>query len=427
MELNRFVRSFSLQPSVCRGPEVVGLMALSTGMGLFSTAMTNESNQNINVNNLKFSREEAEKQRQWQSDEWTRQYNIQRDEWYNQLKSYSDTQWQQFLREAEYNSPKNQVSRLAQAGLNPSAVLGGQGSSGLISAASGNIGSVGSPSPPSGGTVSGASASVPSQIPMQSSASVFQSMGAVLRDLAAASKDNKLTEPMVALLGSQFINQELRNEWQKFENEVLSKTKDYKVKQAFADLKNSFADFVVKSALYENYSADTLLKDAERALTVAKERCSNEEYEVLAFNVAHQFETWRADMKLKGSQTASNYASARYSNSLAKTEDEIRQFKVDNLDLLNKYQETMNKIAKNDFKIQDANVENQIKTNATELAEKAKREGILTDQAQQALDKAIKENDWWLVQNILMPVVEMLNQNDQNRRDRAANVISSLF
>ena len=425
MELNRFVRSFSLQPSVCRGAETVGLMALGSGLSLFGTAMTNESNQDINLANRRFSALEAEKQRQWQSDEWNRQYNIQRAEWYNQLKSYSDTQWQQFLREAEYNSPKNQVSRLQQAGLNPSAVLGGQGSSGLVSAASGNIGSVGSPSPPSGGTVSGASASAPSQIPMQQ-ASIYSSMGSMLRDLAAASKDSKLTEPMVALLGSQFIGQNLKNEWQTFENEILSRVKDARVQRAFADLRNSFADYAVKSAMYENYSADTVLKAAETALTVAKEKCTDKEFEAIQFAVAHQFETWKTEQDLKRSQVSSNYASARYNNALAKTEDDIRQFKVDNLDLLNKYQDTMNNIAKNDYKIQNANVENQIKTTATELAEKAKREGILTSQAQQTLEKAIKENDWWLVQNIIGPLAEHISNKQDKAADRVAGIVPML-
>lgn len=421
MKLNNIVRSLDspFKPS-CRGVETALIGLGSASLGLMSTQMSNDANRQINKKSMDFSAAEAEKQRQWQSDEWSRQYAIQRDEWYNQLNAYQQAQWQQYLKQAEYNSPVNQVARLKQAGLNPSAVLGGSGSSGLVSAATGNMSSVGSPSVPTGGTVSGASASMPSQIPMQGyQTGILQSMGSVLKDLASASKDNMLTSPMVAYIGSQLVGQNLKNEWQQFENEVMSQVKDTRVKQAFQDLQNSFADYALKSAMSENYSADTLLKDAERALKIAQKYCTDEQFKEISFRVAHQFETWQLDQQLKQSQKVNNYASANYSNALATTEDKLRDFKVTHAELINGYQGIVNDIAANEWKVSDATVEQKIKTVSTQLIEQAKREGVLTSQAISAAEKAVKENDWWLFTNIFAP---MFN----SQMDRSASAVGSV-
>ena len=169
MKLNKVLRSFdSYKPSFCCGAEA-GVVALAASgfTNLLGTIATNDTNKSINEDTLRFSSREAQKQRDFQKDEWTRQFQLQRDEWYNQLNAQSEQQWQNFLREAQYNSPENQVTRLSQAGLNPSAVLGQNGSSGLVAAATGNVHSASSPSVPSGGSVTGASAQTPSMIPTE--------------------------------------------------------------------------------------------------------------------------------------------------------------------------------------------------------------------------------------------------------------------
>jgi DNA-binding ferritin-like protein (Dps family) len=434
MILNKIVHSLSVRPAFpCGTGAMVALGAGSAIAGLTGTLTTNKSNERINDRQMAFNAIEAQKQRDFQRDEWTRQYNIQRDEWYRQLQAQHEMQMSQFYSQAEYNSPSNQVQRLKAAGMNPSAVLGGQGSSGLVSAATGNVASAPSPAPPSGGSVSGSAASAPSPIPMQSP-QVLQNIGSLLRDLAAAGKESALTQPMVELLGQQVISQDLQNQWQAMENDVMSKVKDTKVHQAFADLKNSFADYVVKSALYENYSADTLLKSAEKALKVAQKNLTNEQYEEVAFRVAHQFQTWQADMKLKNSQSkaadasaTSSYASARLSIAKAKTEDDIRQFAVRHQELMNNYQSTMNNIAKNDYKVSDATVQYKIDAVSKQLVEQAKREGLLTEQAAAAAEMAIKENNWWLFRNIMMPVEEIIRSQYNIAGDRVMQLGSMIL
>ena len=301
---------------------------------------------------------------------------------------------------------------MAQAGLNPSAVLGSEGSSGLVSAATGNVSAAPSPSVPSGGTVSGSAASSPSPIPMMApDMSVLTSVGSFLRDIAGASKDSALTQPMVELLASQVLSQDLQNAWQTMQNEILSKTKSTKVKQAFADLKNSFMDYALKKTLDKSYNEDIVLKKAEAALTIARKNCSEKEYEALQFQVEHMFETWTTQMAYQQSQTSANYAMSGYYGSLKATEDQIREYKVKNAEILNSIQSYEAEIQKNEASLstllKDAKYQSQLVT----LAQSAEQARLLTSDAQVRLDKAIKENDYWLIRQILFPVIE-LNQNN---------------
>lgn len=419
MKYSSLFAPFPYVPNKCCGAEV----AIGAGLGvasLFGTLATNSSNRSINNSNQSFNAEEAEKNRQFVKDEWTRQYGIQRDEWYNQLYAQSQEQWKNFLRQAEYNSPVNQVGRLSDAGLNPSALLGPQGSSGLVSAATGNLASIPSPSVPSGGSLQGSQASAPAPLAMQSPGLGFlNSVGSFIKDIASASKDSALTQPMVDLLASQVLSQDLKNSWQQLENEILSQTKSIKVKQAFQDLKNSFMEYTLKKTLDKSYSEDIVLKKAESALAIARKNCTDKEYEVLQFQVEHMFETWTTQLAYQQSQTSANYALSGYYGSLKATEDQLRDYKVKNADVLNQIQTSEAEIQKNEASLstllKDAKYQNQLVT----LAQSAEQSRILTSDAQVRLDKAIKENDYWLIRQILFPVIE-LNQNNMKILSGAA-------
>ena len=363
-------------PNKCCGIEAgVGAAMVTGGAGIVSGLMTNQSNADLNSQNLRFSAQEAEKQRQFQKDEWTRQFQLQRDEWYKQLNAQSEQQWLNFMRQANYNSPVEQSKRLAQAGLNPSALLGGQGSSGLVSAATGNINAAPSPSVPSGGSVSGAAASVPSMIPMKNPLDgSLSSIGSFIRDIAEANKNDKTVQPFVELLGQQVIGQKLQNDWQTFENDILSKTKDVKVRQAFRNLKLTGVEIALKQALTGEADSSAALKSAETALAIAKEKCSQQEYEQLAFAVTHLMETWTTQQELFKSQTKSNYASASasyasaaYTGALTESENAFREFRKDNIKLLNTYQGFLNDITKNDKHISDATLSDREKAMLSEF------------------------------------------------------------
>ena len=413
MKINKyFIKSLDspfVSPSFCRGTgALIAIGAGSAAAGLAGASMTNEANMDINESNQSFSSSEAQKQREWQRDEWTRQYQMQRDEWYKQLEASSNEYWKNFLREAEYNSPKNQVSRLSSAGLNPAAVLGGQGSSGLIAASTGNVHAAPTPSVPTGGAVSGASAAAPQQIPMQNPFNL-SSVGSFLRDLATANKDTATVRPYVEYLGAQLIGQNLQNEWQSFQNDILSQIKDVKVKSAFEELQSVVLDNVLKVSMNENVSQDTVLKATESALNIAKEKLTSEEYSKLAFYVSRLSQTYQLEMNVLRSQAASNYGSAAYTSAMAASENAVREFKTKNAELLNVYQTFINESAGNEAelssKLKDARYRSMLK----QLSEQARQSGILSDTYQQQLEMAEKNNNWWLVNNLLLPVMQQFD------------------
>lgn len=419
MNYRLYFGSCPFVPNKCCGIEAtLGAALVTGGAGIVSGLMTNEANSDLNSSNLRFSAEQADIQRKFQKDEWTRQFQLQRDEWYKQLNAQSDQQWLNFMRQAEYNSPVEQSKRLAKAGLNPSALLGGQGSSGLVSAATGNINAAPSPSVPSGGSVSGAVASAPSMIPLKNPLDgSLTAIGSFVRDIAEADKNNKTIEPFVALLGQQVIGQKLQNEWQTFENDILDKTKDVQVRQAFRNLKLTGVEISLKQALTGDADSSRLLKDAEKALTLAKKNCTDKEYEQLSFAVTHLLETWTTQQELFKSQTLSNrasasasYASAAYTGALTTSENEFRKFRKDNLKLLNDYQLLLNDITENDKVISDATLSERQKATLTEFKEKAIQYGLITEEMRKRLDMATKENDWWLVNNLLLPVFDRFEQ-----------------
>ena len=417
MNYKLYFGSSPFVPQKCCGIEAgVGAALVTGGAGIFSSLMTNDANADINEENLRFSAQQADIQRRFQKDEWTRQFQLQRDEWYKQLNAQSEQQWLNFMRQANYNSPVEQSKRLVQAGLNPSALLGGQGSSGLVSAATGNINAAPSPVVPSGGSVTGASANAPSMIPMKNPLDgSLSSIGAFIRDIAEANKNDKTVQPFVELLGQQVIGQKLQNEWQSFENYILSKTKDVQVRQAFRNLKLTGVEIGLKQALTGEADSSRLLKDAEKALTLAKEKCTDKEYEQLTFAVTHLLETWTTQQELFKSQTLFNkasasasYASALYTGALTKSENEFRAFRKDNLKLVNDYQSFLNDITENDKIISDNTLSERQKATLTEFKEKAIQYGLVTQEMKKRLDIATKENDWWLVNNLLLPVFDRL-------------------
>lgn len=420
MKLNKFfIKSLDspfVSPSFCRGTgALIALGAGSAALGLAGASMTNDANMDINESNQGFSSAEAQKQREWQRDEWTRQYQIQRDEWYKQLEASSNEYWKNFLREAEYNSPKNQVSRLASAGLNPSAVLGGQGSSGLISASTGNVHNAPTPSVPTGGTVSGASAAAPQQIPMQNPINL-SSVGSFLRDLATANKDAETVRPYVQFLGAQLIGQQLQNEWQSFQNDYLSKIKDVMVKTAFENLQSVVIDNVLKVSMNENISQDTVLKATESALNIAKEKLTTEEYNKLAFYVSHLSQTYELEMNVLRTQAASNTASASYSTALAASENQIRIFRTHNQILLNEYQKYHNTIEGNEANLNTLLKDEKYQALLVEFKNRAKQAGLLTGKMNEELEKAQKENNWWLFEHIMLPIYDRLRPEMPDKR-----------
>lgn len=339
-----------------------------------------------------FSSEEAEKQRNWSSDEWQRQFNAQRDEWYNQLQAQYGAQWDQFLRESEYNSPQNQVQRLSEAGLNPSAVLGAN-LGGLVSASRGSIPSS-SPSVPTGGTVSGASASASTGSPSTGSVGLannpfrMSDFGSLVRDLADAAKTNKTLEPYLnnlladtQLKLSQAGLQESLKETQDVTNYILSKTKNTKVKQATADYVLTLADIAVKASQGKLYDQQALFYAQETYLSKVKRKLSKVELAEARVRLSFATQRQQAELDNLVSSTGKNRADAALSISQKLSEDRFRELRAQAIGIHNHLEATE---AVTLTRESSARVEKLI----TEMV----YQGVLTDAAAEEVRKLKNEN-----------------------------------
>lgn len=231
---------------------MVGSSIMATS-NLIGTGLTNLSNQQINWSNLRaqdkwnkqaLEQHEADKEFEYQIFELG-------NEEYRNRQQIAMSDW---LKQQEYMSMPEQVSRARDAGINPVAATGN-----LQSAATPVVGS--SPSVPQSPVAPSYHGAV-SQIPMQAPDFV----GAV-SDLLNAVSNQKVSDANVdklrSLLPQQLINLLLTNEGQSLANKgseisnyILNNSKNYKVGQEFNNFLNGEVQYQVLNALQGKYDAE---------------------------------------------------------------------------------------------------------------------------------------------------------------------------
>ena len=135
---------------------------------------------------------ENELDRQFQIEQWNREFQAQQDEW-----------TRQFNLQNEYNTPSAQVARLAAAGINPVAAFQSvTGSTGDASA--GGSGSLPSPSPPSSHSVSSQGLATPTGL--SSDAMMFSSLAQLADSVSKLGQTGLNAQRQQALLGKEIEN-----------------------------------------------------------------------------------------------------------------------------------------------------------------------------------------------------------------------------
>lgn len=402
--------------------------AINTAGNVYSNERNITAQYNENKRNRDWQSSEAEKSRNWSSAEWNRQFDAQRNEWQRQFEEQRrawygqqdytyQKNWEQFLREADYNSPKNQASRMMAAGLNPSAMFNNNGGSGLVSAATGNLANAPSssapaPSVPTGGAISGAMAS-----PVGSNVghfeNPFQGLGELVRNFSEAAKNNATAQAQADALRSsallslaQAAGQELTNAGIQMDNFIKSKTKDAKIQREWTDLVFAYGAVLKQGAETDNTIMDTALKQSEKFLTDLKGKISGEEYLQACMMTSHFEALLKSKINMQNASAVSSRASAQYFGALTATEDQIREFKVNNMKLLNDFQTSENKIASNKATLSDLLLDHEYQTQLTELANRAIQAGLVTKEHEEALRRAQKENRWYEVRQLLIPITQ---------------------
>lgn len=394
------------------GAEIIGgaLGLASTGLGLIGSASEIDTNLSENEKNRKFNAEEAEKQRAWSHDEWDYQFGKQTGEWYNQQDYSNEQAFDYWMKQQEYNSPSAQISRLQRTGLNPAHVVGDTtfGSTGLSAAPT----AVPNPSVPSGHAASvGLSNPVSVGAKAQAFASMAKGISDVLngvygakRSAAETEKTEKTLDPIIKGLLLDNTNKQLINVWQNLDNlekqegmpdrlANLSKQGKLLISQAMAATSSSDLMNVQKeleSLRKSLVSTETNIKGKELLIVTA-------EAENIQTAIDLKNELLRQQSKTEKSKQSANYAVAFNQRAQGKTWNELRPLQHDLLDIQNKISEEIR---------QGKHFDNIIKGGALPEACAAfvascEREGIINAVERKRLDRAIKENNFYEVNQFI--------------------------
>lgn len=248
--------------------------------------------------NLQYDRQAQENalNRQFQSDEWTRQFNLTN----------------------AYNTPAEQAKRLQQARINPAVAFQGTQTSAMSSA---------SPAAPSG--ASGLSAFDPSGVLSLG----FRSQESLMNRLKLFNEVQKGRYEISDVLPAQVrgilasaANDEVENEIRQFD---LGIKKIFGRNMENAKLQNLLVDYEVKLAEQklkikqgEVADADILLKESERLLNEAKKHLTNKEYQKLEVELRYYGKRLESEIRALNAQ-------AHRDESSAQTEDVLRGFRKD--------------------------------------------------------------------------------------------------
>lgn len=255
--------------------------------------------------NLQYDRQAQENalNRQFQSDEWTRQFNLVN----------------------AYNTPLEQARRLQQARINPAVAFQGAQTSAVSSA---------SPSAPSGS--SGLSAFDPSGVLSLG----YRSQESLMNRLKLFNEVQKgryeLNERLPAevrgILASA-ANDEVEKEMKEFDLSIKRlfgrQIENAKLNSLLADYEVKMADVKLKLKQGEVADADIFLKESERFLNEAKKVLTERQYEKLEVELKYYGKLIESQIRSNNAAARRDDATAAYQGSLTETENVLRGFRKD--------------------------------------------------------------------------------------------------
>lgn len=240
------------------------------------------SNEDMYQQSMAFNAEEAEKARQYDKSEWDRRFKV----------------------ESEYNSPVQQVQRLADAGLNAQSLYGDSGFAGQV------FGLSSVPSSPA------ASSPVPPYV-QQSTANVADIMNSVA-NLASASagafKNTAEGTSIASTIDGMVKNLELKNTNQALINGAeeieLNIKKSTALKKAWNELSLQFSEIQLKEIMGEYYSEESMLTESQRFLNLVEKELKGEELKRVRAVFPYVVQSAKENVKLIRSERQKNLSEA---------------------------------------------------------------------------------------------------------------------
>lgn len=330
--------------------------AAATGLAALGNLFTAGQSKSLTREGWRLQQAENQKNREYMSNEWTRQFELQN----------------------AYNDPSAQVQRLVNAGINPSEVFG----SGTNTTAM----SQGSPQASAGSSIP-----ISSPLPIQYLGSQFvNDLSNAIRALSEADKNEALT-PVEKKYKESLIEQ------------VGTATQKEAAEKEAIDLQNQLTKIYgaqLKDKEVQKYDADIRKVDAEINVLIQQKDF-----------VAAQKKVAEADELLKKSQKLFTDAQAREINTLLGTKLMKYRAEIRNLDASTTELGTRSDVNESMKSLNDATAylrrlagkkdrilfDDEVKARVEELG----RAPWVTEQVKQALEKAIRENNYNSMDKIL--------------------------
>lgn len=282
-----------------------GAVASGIGSALGSQLNQDESQayqKEMMLQNQHWQSAENEKNRQWQSDEWMRQFNASN----------------------EYNTPENQAKRLAAAGINPAVAFGssGTGTSALSNA---------SPSAPSGGTSFSPSPDYSSVLTrgFVSQESLFNRLkmmneikrGGIENEFIGQKMEAEINQ-IIADISNTEAQTKVTNFNQKLNEMFGISHRSKELQKLKADTVRSYADAFLASQQGSEVDASIFEKHSNALLNYAKKHLTDKQVQQLELALPFVVSDIKSQINLRNSQ--SNEANQR-----AETERQLRASRVD--------------------------------------------------------------------------------------------------
>lgn len=334
----------------------------SAAAGLLGSLFGSSSSEHQNEENIEAQREENERNRQWQSAEWTRQFNMTN----------------------EFNNPKAVVSRLQNAGINPSALVGNTGSQVATSKAL--------PSAPSGGHQL-----TPQMVDYSG---FFNTASQFPKHIAEALRLAKETERIDKEL--PYISDRIKAETSKILADASLSDERAKNEQ-FQNKMNQIFGYEMRSKELSKLTRDIAVSDAnvrladsevslnafkgwreqsEALLSYSRKHLTDNDAKLLEIELKYREKELQTRLGLMRAQTTEAHANAAHSSALAASENAIREYKVT--------------IASDEAKLKTETHVHRME----QIWNEAEQSGVLTDQMKIALNgmkyaDSLKEFTYW--------------------------------
>lgn len=299
-----------------------------------------------------------------------------------------------FNMQNEYNDPSKQVERLRKAGINPAAVLGGQGTTIANTGSASTPSSVGVPSlhTPIVNPVTPVSAQALETLTQLSQIGLNRS-SAKNQD-ASADRTNQLVQAELAKYLADAHNSEANAAYQEIQNNLQ---KLFGVDERLANLKELNGRYYVHMKQGDYFTAAKEFQQMEKKLTSSQNELVEQQTPIILDNMKKQGKAILAQAHASEAQAKASEAAAHASEAQAQMSKEsaetIRQNRPNIISLTK--QQAKEEEAR--AKVADSTVMQQIEhwKNTVKLDVKQQK------QLDEAIRKAKKENDWYEVDKII--------------------------